>query len=106
MADNADLERIAILAPKLGAITRELLFDDIWQSDILGGRERSLITLATLTALGRVEQLPFHLALAHRNGLSREELAEAFTHLAFYTGWPAAVSALSRLAEREEQPCL
>lgn len=110
MADNPDLARIAAAAPKLGAITRELLFDDIWQRDILSGRERSLITLAALVALGRLEQLPFYLALARRNGLSRQQLAEAFTHLAFYAGWPAAVSALSRLAsgeepEGEEQPC-
>ena len=103
MADNTDLARIEELAPKLGALTRELLFDDIWQREILSRRERSLVTVAALAALGRVEQLPFHLALARRNGLSRQQLAEVLTHLAFYAGWPAAVSALARLADEEEQ---
>lgn len=97
-------ENLQQVAPKLAAITQQLLFDDIWRRPILTPRERSLITLACLAALGRDEQLSWHLDFARQNGLSREELCEAFTHLAFYAGWPAAVSALGCLPE-EESPC-
>lgn len=62
-------------------------------------RERSLVTLGALTALGRVQQLPWHIRFAQQNGLTREEIVEVFTHLAFYAGWPAAVSALECLQE-------
>ena len=65
-----------------------MLFDDIWQRPALNPRERSLITVAALVALNRVEQLPFHLQLAQRNGVTRQQLAELITHLAFYAGWP------------------
>lgn len=62
-------------------------------------RERSLVTLGALTALGRVQQLPWHIRFAQQNGLTRDEIIEVFTHLAFYAGWPAAVSAIERLEE-------
>ncbi len=69
----------------------------------LSPRERSLITVAALVALNRVEQLPFHLQLAQRNGVTRQQLAELITHLAFYAGWPAAASAVARLRELEQE---
>jgi 4-carboxymuconolactone decarboxylase len=86
-------------APKLAQITEEVLFGDIWQRPQLNPRERSLATVAALVAMGRLEQLPFHLQLARDNGLAREELVELITHLAFYSGWPTAASALNRLDE-------
>ena len=86
-------------APKLKSLTDEVLFADVWERSLLTPRERSLITLSVLAALGRSEQLPFHLERAEQNGLSKTELGEVFTHLAFYAGWPAAVTALDRLAE-------
>ncbi len=61
----------------------------------LSKRDRSLITVAALTALYRLEQLPYHLKLALENGLTREELIEVMTHLSFYVGWPAAVSGIN-----------
>ncbi|MDR8247277.1 carboxymuconolactone decarboxylase family protein, partial [Acinetobacter baumannii] len=64
-------------------------------------RERSLITLSALTAQGKTEQLPWHIAFGYQNGLSREEIVELFTHLAFYAGWPAAASALTCLNAQE-----
>ncbi len=79
------------------------MFDDIWQRPALSPRERSLITVAALVALNRVEQLPFHLQLAQRNGVTRQQLAELITHLAFYAGWPAAASAVARLRELEQE---
>ena len=99
MKNSLDRETLAQRAPKLAELTQQVLFEDIWQRGVLSPRERSLLTLATLTALGRVQQLPWHLNLARQNGLSQEELIESFTHLAFYAGWPAAVTALSYLEE-------
>ncbi|RVU72916.1 carboxymuconolactone decarboxylase family protein [Pantoea dispersa] len=99
MAKTLDSKTLARIAPKLAELSQQVLFDDIWQRDVLTPRERSLITLAALTALGRVQQLPWHIEFAQQNGLAREEIAEVFTHLAFYAGWPAAVSALSCLEE-------
>jgi len=99
MKNSLDRETLAQRAPKLAELTQQVLFGDIWQRGVLSPRERSLLTLATLTALGRVQQLPWHLDFARRNGLSQEELIETFTHLAFYAGWPAAVTALSYLEE-------
>jgi Uncharacterized homolog of gamma-carboxymuconolactone decarboxylase subunit len=99
MAKTLDSKTLARIAPKLAELSQQVLFDDIWQRDALTPRERSLITLAALTALGRVQQLPWHIEFAQQNGLAREEIFEVFTHLAFYAGWPAAVSALSCLEE-------
>jgi 4-carboxymuconolactone decarboxylase len=90
-------EAFGRIAPKLADVTDKVLFGDIWERPGLSRRDRSLITVAALVSLYRLEQLPFHLAKACENGLTREELAEAVTHLAFYAGWPAAASAASLL---------
>ena len=87
------LDKIRDVAPKFVEITEQVLFGDVWERPGLSKRDRSLITVATLVALNRTEQLPFHLALALDNGLTRDELAELITHLAFYSGWPTSVSA-------------
>ncbi|MBU5410806.1 carboxymuconolactone decarboxylase family protein [Serratia ureilytica] len=91
------------IAPKLAQLSDSVLFDDVWQRPELSPRERSLITVAALVALNRLEQLPFHLQLAQRNGVDRPQLAELITHLAFYAGWPAAASAVARLRELEPE---
>ena len=85
------------IAPKLAELTDQVIFGDIWEREGLSKRDRSLITVATLVALNRSEQLPFHLNFALENGVSREELVELITHLAFYSGWPTAVSAINIL---------
>lgn len=90
------------VAPLLAELTDRVLFDQVWQAPGLSPRDRSLATVAALVALHRTEQLPFHLALARRNGITREELAALVTHLAFYAGWPAAASAATRLRECNE----
>jgi alkylhydroperoxidase/carboxymuconolactone decarboxylase family protein YurZ len=87
------------VSPKLASLTDEVLFGDVWQRPGLAPRERSLVTVAALVALGRVEQLPFHIDRALRLGISHDELSELVTHLAFYAGWPAAASAVARLRE-------
>ena len=85
---------IGEIAPKLTELTEDVLFGDVWQRPGLSMRDRSLITVATLVALNRTEQLPFHLRRALENGISKEEIIEAITHLAFYSGWPTAMSAV------------
>ncbi len=99
MPKALDRETLARVAPKLAELSQELLFKDIWKREALSPRERSLLTLGALTALGRVQQIPWHIRFAQQNGLSGEQIVEAFTHLAFYAGWPAAVSALECLEE-------
>ena len=86
-------------APKLAELTSDVLFGDVWERPGLSKRDRSLITVASLVSLYRTEQLGFHLGRAMENGVTREEIVEAVTHLAFYAGWPAAVTALTRLEE-------
>jgi 4-carboxymuconolactone decarboxylase len=85
------------VAPKLAELTDEVLFGDVWARPGLSPRDRSLVTVAALTALGRTDQLRSHLSLALENGVTRDELAELATHLAFYAGWPAGMSAATTL---------
>jgi 4-carboxymuconolactone decarboxylase len=82
-------------APKLAELTDDVLFGDVWARAELSQRDRSLITVAALIANGNMEQLPGHLNRAKTNGISETELAEVMTHLAFYTGWPRAISAIT-----------
>src|SRR5580704_12386896 len=82
------------IAPKLADISDKVLFGDVWERPGLSPRDRSLITVASLISLYRVNELPFHLKKALENGVSREELSEMITHLAFYAGWPCASTAV------------
>jgi len=91
------------IAPKFADLTETVLFEDVWERPDLSKRDRSLITVSCLVALNRLEQLPFHLSRALENGVTREELIEEITHLAFYSGWPTAVSAILRLKEVLEE---
>ena len=83
------------IAPHLTEITDGVLFEDVWQRPGLSPRDRSLITVATLIALYRSNELPFHLSNALENGVTRDEIIEVITHLAFYSGWPTASTALT-----------
>jgi 4-carboxymuconolactone decarboxylase len=82
-------------APKLADLTDSVLYGDIWERRQLTKRDRSLVTVAALIALNRPDQLRSHLNLARQNGLTEEELVEVITHMAFYSGWPSAVSAVA-----------
>ena len=82
-------------APAFVGFTDEVLFGQVWTRPGLSPKERSLITVAALTAGGNTEQLTFHLRFARDNGATETELIEAITHLAFYTGWPRAMSAMA-----------
>ena len=83
-------------APKLVDLTEDVLFGDVWERPQLSKRDRSLITCAALIATGKTEQMDFHFPNAIRNGVTEEEIVEMITHLAFYAGWPSAISAVSR----------
>ena len=94
-------------APKLVELTDRVLFDDVWERKELSKRDRSLATVAALVALNRPDQLRFHLGRALENGVKREELIEVITHLAFYSGWPCAMTAMTvakELFSKEDAP--
>jgi 4-carboxymuconolactone decarboxylase len=82
-------------APKLAELTDGVLYGDVWERPGLSKRDRSLVTVTALIALNRPDQLRSHLALARQNGVTEEELIETITHMAFYSGWPSAVSAVA-----------
>ena len=82
-------------APALVGFTDDVLFGQVWKRTELSPKERSLVTVAALVAGGNPEQLEFHLGFAKDNGATEEELIEAITHLAFYAGWPRAMSAMA-----------
>ncbi|MFL6120286.1 carboxymuconolactone decarboxylase family protein, partial [Actinophytocola sp.] len=82
-------------APALVRLTDDVLFGEVWQRTGLTPKERSLVTVAALATNGNTEQLVFHLDLARKNGNTEAELVEAITHLAFYAGWPRAMSAMA-----------
>jgi 4-carboxymuconolactone decarboxylase len=84
----------ADLAPKFADLTEHVLYGDVWERPGLSKRDRSLITVASLVAMYRLEQIPRHLRRALDNGVTKEELVELITHVAFYAGFPASVSAL------------
>ena len=82
------------VAPKLAELTNDVVFGDIWERPQLSKRDRSLMVVAVLTALYRTDQLRGHIGRALDNGVTKEELAEIFTHMAFYAGWPTAANAV------------
>jgi 4-carboxymuconolactone decarboxylase len=97
MSDKPTAARQAFghVAPKLAEITDEVLFGDVWMRPGLSPRDRSLITVTSLIALYRTNELPYHLKRALQNGVTREEIVETITHLAFYAGWPPANTAVA-----------
>ena len=91
---SAAQKMIGDFAPKLVELTDNVLFGDVWERPGLSKRDRSLVTVSALIALNRTEQLRFHVERALENGVSKDELVEAITHLAFYSGWPNAMNAI------------
>ena len=86
-------DNIRATAPKLIELTEEVIYGDVWEREELPKRDRSLITIAALIAMGRERQLVGHLGRALDNGVTHDEIIETITHLAFYSGWPAAMTA-------------
>jgi 4-carboxymuconolactone decarboxylase len=95
MTDEKPRNPFADIAPALGDYTDRVLFGDVWKRPGLSPRDRSLVTVASLVSLYRTNELPFHLKRALQNGVTKDELIEAITHLAFYAGWPTASSAIA-----------
>jgi 4-carboxymuconolactone decarboxylase len=96
------MKKINDFDPKIIELNNKVLFGDIWERPGLSKRDRSLITVAALVALYRTNELPSHLLRARENGISKDELAEVFTHLAFYVGWPNALTAIEYLDETDQ----
>lgn len=86
---------IGDFAPKLAELTDDVLYGDVWERPQISKRDRSLVTVAALIAMNRPDQLRSHLVRARENGVPQEELVETITHLAFYAGWPNAVTAIA-----------
>ena len=103
---SAKRDRIQPFVPALVQYTNDVVYGDLWERPGLSKRDRSLITLAALIATYRPEQLTSHLDRAISNGVTKEEISEIITHLAFYAGWPAAMSAAqlayTQLIENEQ----
>ena len=95
--EQKTIDELTALAPEFAKLTQDFLFGDIWKRPGLSQRDKSLITVTCLVALNRIEQVDFHLKKAFENGLTREELVAAITHIAFYAGWPTAASGFAHL---------
>lgn len=94
--DESPMQRLlGDLAPKLVSLTDDVLFGDVWARPELSPRDRSLVTITSLVSAGNIEQLEAHIPMGLDNGLTQEEIVEAIVHVAFYAGWPRAVSALT-----------
>ena len=91
------------LMPRLGELTRELVYGDIWERPGLSKRDRSLITFAMLTAMYRTNQIRSHMRRALANGVTKDEIGEVLMHMAFYAGWPCAVNAFEVAKEVFDQ---
>lgn len=101
-------EKLRAIVPKLIDYTHEILYDQVWESPGLSKRDRGLITVAALFVMNRPDLFKVHLSRAIGNGVTKEEVGELITHLAFYVGWPAAMDAgniaLKVFEERETKP--
>ncbi|MBC6976098.1 carboxymuconolactone decarboxylase family protein [Bacillus sp. Xin] len=98
MNDRIELnvsQKMRDTAPDFVDYSENVLFEKVWRDSTLTSKERSLITLSALISIGNTEQLPFHLQLAKKNGMTQQEMIALITHLAFYVGWPKAAGALN-----------
>ena len=98
VAPNPAREEVRAVVPKLVELSEKVLFGDVWERPQLSKRDRSLITVAALTAMYRSDQLKGHVERALNNGVTRDEISEIITHMAFYAGWPTATTA-ARIAK-------
>ena len=103
---SAAQKLVGEFAPKLVDLTDGVLFGDVWEPSELTKRDRNLATVAALIAINRPSQLRFHLSYALQNGMKKEEPIEVITHLAFYAGWPSAMSAIMVAKEVLSKSCI
>lgn len=100
---KANIEKMKELSPDFAKLTEEVLFDDIWNRPGLSPRDKSLITISVLLATGRGEQAESHIKLGLDHGLTEKEIEAAMTQIAFYAGWPSAVTGLQKLKAVKDQ---
>jgi 4-carboxymuconolactone decarboxylase len=93
MPAKSTIGQVRDVFPKLGELTDKVVFGDVWERKGLSKRDRSLVTLSSLVTQCRLDQLQGHLFRALDNGVTKDEIAEVITHLAFYSGWPSAMTA-------------
>jgi 4-carboxymuconolactone decarboxylase len=103
VAPRASIERMKELSPEFAKLTDEVLFNDIWNRPGLSPRDKSLITISVLLATGRGEQAESHIKLGIDHGLTAKEIEAMMTHVAFYAGWPSAVTGLQKLKAVKDQ---
>ena len=96
---SARRDRLKPVVPQLVDYTSSVIYGDVWERKDLSKRDRSLVTVAALVATYRPEQLNTHIGRALDNGVTKAEIAELITHLAFYSGWPSAMTAAHVLAD-------
>ncbi|SPC40128.1 carboxymuconolactone decarboxylase family protein [Latilactobacillus fuchuensis] len=93
---TAGRDKLGDFAPKFAELNDDVLFGEVWSRETqLSAHQRSLITISALISGGNLEQLPAHLKIGRANGITKTEIAEVITHLAFYVGWPKAWSAFN-----------
>lgn len=91
---TAGRDNLGEFAPKFAELNDDVLFGEVWSREQqMSPRDRSLITVSALMAQGLFPQLESHMRIAKKNGVTKEEMVELITHLAFYAGWPKAWSA-------------
>ncbi|MEX6494620.1 carboxymuconolactone decarboxylase family protein [Fusobacterium animalis] len=87
-------------APKFAEINDDILFGEVWsREDKLSEKIRSIVTISALISGGNIEQLSYYLEKGKENGITKEEISEIITHIAFYVGWPKAWSAFNKAKE-------
>lgn len=93
---TAGRDQLGAFAPKFAELNDDVLFGQVWSREKeLSPRDRSSLTVTALITKGAFEQLPYHMQTAKKNGITKEEIAEMITQLAFYVGWPNAWSAFN-----------
>jgi 4-carboxymuconolactone decarboxylase len=103
IAPSAARDAVRGTVPKMIEVAEQVIYGDIWERPGLSKRDRSLIVIASLISTYRPEQFRGHLARALDNGVTKDEIAEVITHLAFYSGWPASMTAANIAREVFEQ---
>ncbi len=100
VVQTAGRDQLGAFAPEFAHLNDDVLFGEVWsRNDLLSLRDRSLVTITSLISQGLTDSsLTYHLQTAKENGITRTEIAEIITHIAFYAGWPKAWAAF-RLAK-------
>ena len=99
---TAGRDALGEFAPKFAQLNDDILFGEVWSREGLSLKTRSMLTLTTLVAKGLVDNsFSYHLQTAKKNGVTKSEIAEILTHIAFYAGWPNAWAAFRIAKDRK-----